>query len=116
MRPNNLPGTTFPTHAALRRISKVKVKRAIDPQAFYLKELGIRKFDQSVDWQDAGPCPFHNGYRTGARFRVNLNTGAFRCRACDAYGGDILAFLMDRDRLVLPDALARLAREWEVQP
>ncbi|MAG01292.1 MAG: hypothetical protein CL388_08860 [Acidiferrobacteraceae bacterium] len=65
---------------------------------------------------DVGPCPFHEGYRAGGRFRVNVNTGAFRCRACGAYGGGILAFLMDRDRQVFPEVLARLARDWGGQP
>lgn len=116
MKPAKALGTASPTNTPLSRIPKAKVKRAIDPQAFYLKELGIAQFDQSHDWQDAGPCPFHEGYQPGGRFRVNLKSGAFRCRTCGAYGGDILAFLMDRDRLVFPDALAKLAGDWGVRP
>jgi hypothetical protein len=40
-------------------------------------------------WRSA-ICPFHND--TKPSLRVRLETGAFRCMACGARGGDVLAF------------------------
>jgi len=41
------------------------------------------------EWRSA-LCPFHGDTR--ASLRVNMAKGAFRCMACDAHGGDVLAF------------------------
>ena len=41
-----------------------------------------------------GLCPFHTE-RTPS-LRVHVETGAFRCMACGAHGGDLIAFHMQR--------------------
>jgi DNA primase len=40
-------------------------------------------------WRSA-LCPFHDDGHPS--LRVNVETGAFRCMACGAKGGDVLAF------------------------
>ncbi len=35
-------------------------------------------------------CPFHEDTRPS--LRINVDTGAFRCMACGAKGGDVLAY------------------------
>ena len=44
-------------------------------------------------WRDA-LCPFHEDSRPSLRVRVE--TGAFRCMACGAHGGDVLDFHQQR--------------------
>ncbi|WP_082054117.1 CHC2 zinc finger domain-containing protein [Methyloterricola oryzae] len=62
---------------------------------------------------DGGLCPFHADGRAGS-FRVHLETGAFCCFACGAKGGDIVAFVQQREGLSFQDALTKLADEWGV--
>jgi DNA primase len=64
-------------------------------------------------WVDGGLCPFHADEHRG-NFRVNIDTGAFRCFSCGVGGGDIIAFLMKRDGLSFPEALRKLADDWGV--
>jgi DNA primase len=40
-------------------------------------------------WRSA-VCPFHEDKRPS--LRVNIETGGYRCMACGAKGGDVLAF------------------------
>ena len=47
-------------------------------------------------WRTA-PCPFHDDTRPS--LRVNLESGAFRCMACGAKGGDVLEFHRQRHGL-----------------
>ena len=44
-------------------------------------------------WRSA-LCPFHKDAHPS--LRVLLHTGAFRCMACGAHGGDVLSFYMLR--------------------
>ena len=44
-------------------------------------------------WRDA-VCPFHKDTRPS--LRVNVDRGHWRCMACGARGGDVLAFHMQR--------------------
>lgn len=39
-------------------------------------------------------CPFHDDHNPS--LNINLITGGFRCFACGAHGGDVLAFQMQR--------------------
>jgi len=63
--------------------------RALLPSAasFYRSE-GLKLVGRGA-WRSA-LCPFHNDKHPS--LRVNIQTGAFRCFVCDAYGGDVLAF------------------------
>lgn len=61
-------------------------------------------------WRDA-LCLFHPD--THPSLRVNVNSGAFRCMACGASGGDVLAYHMRRHGLRFVDAAKELGA-WEV--
>lgn len=51
-------------------------------------------------------CPFHHDSRPS--LRVNQATGAFRCMACGAHGGDVLAFYMLRHEVRFVEAAKAL--------
>ena len=80
------------------------------PAAYYAGE-GI-KFLGRGPWRDA-LCPFHQD--TSPSLRVRIETGAFRCMACGARGGDVLAFHMRRHELRFVDAAKSLGA-WELAP
>lgn len=51
-------------------------------------------------------CPFHpDGHPS---LRVSIDTGAFRCMACGAHGGDVVAFHMLRHKLPFVEAAKAL--------
>lgn len=54
----------------------------------YFKAQRI-KLTGSGEWRNA-LCPFH--IDTNPSLRIRLETGAFKCMACGAHGGDVLAF------------------------
>lgn len=56
----------------------------------YYQKQGIQ-LKGSGAWRDA-ICPFHTD--TKPSLRVNVENGAYRCMACGARGGDVLAFHM----------------------
>ena len=66
-------------------------------QAILLKGTG--------NWRDA-ICPFHAD--TNPSLRINIEKGAYRCMACGARGGDILAFHMHKHGLGFIDAAKQL--------
>lgn len=88
-----------------------KLKAAISPVDFYRYELPDMPQTSRQGWVDGGLCPFHADKHTGS-FRVNLESGAYRCFSCDAKGGDILSFLQARDGVSFPEALKRISQEW----
>jgi CHC2 zinc finger len=63
---------------------------------FYRKEFQ-RLSRPSRGWARTA-CPFHQGHNRTA-FSVNLETGGFRCFNCGVKGGDVVAYVMLRDRL-----------------
>ena len=77
------------------------------PEDYYASE-GVRLLGAG-GWRSA-LCPFHND--TKPSLRVFLETGAFRCMACGAHGGDVLAFHMQRHGLRFIDA-AKTLGAWE---
>lgn len=87
------------------------VKCGISPANFYRAELPTMLSPRGDGWRDAGLCPFHADQHAGS-FRVNLDTGGFKCFACGAKGADIIAFIQLRDGLSFPEALQKLAGEW----
>lgn len=87
-----------------------QIKASIQPVDFYRHELPEAQFKKH-GWTDGGLCPFHSDNKIGS-FRVNLITGAYKCFACEASGGDIIAFKMQMTGLSFTDALATLANEW----
>jgi DNA primase len=60
------------------------------------------------EWKSA-LCPFHSD--TNPSLRVRLDTGAFRCMACGAHGGDVLAFHIQRHGLRF-DAAVKALGAW----
>lgn len=92
-----------------------QVKWAIAPANFYANELpSMPPAKRRHGWITAGLCPFHDDTRAGS-FRINADSGAFKCFACGAKGADIVAFTMQREGLAFRAALARLADEWGVR-
>lgn len=87
------------------------VKFNIPPAEFYRAELPAMPPPRGSGWRDGGLCPFHDDKHTGS-FRVNLETGAFVCFSCGSKGGDIIAFIQQRDGLSFPEALNKLSNEW----
>lgn len=87
------------------------VKFNIPPAEFYRSELYSMPPSRGSKWCDGGLCPFHDDKRIGS-FRINLETGAFVCFSCGARGGDIIAFIQQRDWVSFPEALNKLANEW----
>jgi len=87
------------------------VKGSIPPADFYRAELPTMPPPKGGGWRDAGLCPFHADRHAGS-FRVNLETGGFKCFSCGSKGADIIAFIQLRDGLSFPEALKKLADEW----
>ena len=70
----------------------------------YYREQGL-KLTGGAEWKSA-LCPFHKDISPS--LRVRLDSGCFRCMACGAHGGDILAFHMQRYKLRFLDAAREL--------
>jgi len=86
------------------------IKQAIDPAAFFERELGV--LNGCGPWRRARCC-FHRPDRRPS-LSVNVTSGAFRCFACGASGGDVIAFAMRLYEQTLPETIDRLGREWGV--
>ncbi len=98
-----------------RRPIVADLKRSIAPMDFYTRELAtLPSPNRSGGWVDGGLCPFHPDKRTG-NFRINVDTGAFRCFSCQAAGGDIIDFVQLQRACTFPDALDVLMREFGVR-
>jgi CHC2 zinc finger len=52
-------------------------------------------------------CPFHES-KSGLSFWINLASGGFFCHGCEAKGGDVIAFVMLRDKLTFKESCALL--------
>jgi len=92
------------------QITPEKIKRAINTANYYAVNLpGVVL--KKHGWIDGGLCPFHADNTRGS-FRLNTETGGFKCFSCGAAGGDVIAFEQKRHGLSFPDALAKLANDW----
>lgn len=58
----------------------------------YFDSIGLKLLGRGA-WRTA-ICPFHDDTRPS--LRVHYAQGAFRCMACGAHGGDVLAFHRQR--------------------
>ncbi len=82
-----------------------KFVRSLLPSATeYYENEGI-KLKGDGAWRDA-ICPFHPD--TKPSLRINVEKGAYRCMACGAYGGDVLAFYQHRHGLNFIEACKQL--------
>ena len=82
-------------------------REALPVPAEYFREQGL-KLTGAGEWKSA-TCPFHQDGTPS--LRVRLDSGSFRCMACGAHGGDVLAFHMLRHGLRFVDA-ARDLNAW----
>lgn len=89
------------------------IKNSINPLDFYRTALGELNKQGRCGWIDGGLCPFHADTKSGS-FRINTQTGAFKCFACGHSGGDIIAFTRLIYDLNFSDALMQLARDWGI--
>lgn len=75
-----------------------------DPQTYYAAEFP-KLFVTGRDWISV-LCCFHADKNPS--LRLNLKNGAFRCFACNAHGGNIIAFHCQRYQLSFREALSTL--------
>ncbi len=95
-------------HDYMRQLDAKTIKNMVDPYSFYLSEQSLISFtNRSGDWATAGICPFHDDKKSGS-FKVNLESGSFKCWSCGTCGGDIISFLQKRDDLDFREALLKL--------
>ena len=64
------------------------VRELLPEPCGYFEREGVRLIGRG-HWRSA-LCPFHNDSRPS--LRVNVETGAYRCMACGAKGGDVLDY------------------------
>jgi DNA primase len=76
------------------------------PSAITYYETQNIKLKGTGAWRDA-ICPFHPD--TKPSLRVKAENGAFRCMACGAHGGDVLAFHMQKHKLIFVEACKQLS-------
>jgi DNA primase len=70
---------------------KNEFSRTLLPKpADYFREQGLT-LKGAGEWKSA-LCPFHDDTRPS--LQVRIDSGGFRCMACGAHGGDVLAFHM----------------------
>lgn len=94
-------------------LTAIYVKEKISPEEFYRRELPTMPRPKRNGWCNGGICPFHYDTRPGSFF-VNTNSGAFRCHSCGTGGGDVIAFVMQRDGLPFVKALQHLIQDWRI--
>ncbi len=88
---------------------RLAFRRELLPDAAsYFASCGLRLAGRG-HWRSA-LCPFHRD--TVPSLRIHVETGSFRCMACGARGGDVLAFHMRLTGLSFPAAVTDLGA-WE---
>lgn len=68
--------------------------------ARYFRQQGL-VLKGGGEWKSA-VCPFHDD--SNPSLRVRLDSGGFKCMACGAHGGDVLAFHMQRCNMTFVQA------------
>ena len=81
-----------------------EVKARLDAAEYIGRDVRLQRAGRN--WK--GLCPFH-AEKTPSFF-VFPDRGSFKCFGCGE-GGDLLSYVMRRNRIDFPDALAELARE-----
>jgi len=88
----------------MRLAERGRFNRDLLPQPrVYFGSIGLKPTGSGA-WRSA-VCPFHDD--TKPSLRVHYESGAFRCMACGAHGGDVLAF----ERLRTGKGFADAARD-----
>lgn len=89
------------------RPAREQITAKLNLVQFYQGELpDMPRTQRHAGWLPGGPCPFHDDKRPNS-FRINAEHGGFKCHACGAQG-DIITFVMDRDRVSFKTALTWL--------
>ncbi|MCH7498569.1 MAG: DUF3631 domain-containing protein [Nitrospinae bacterium] len=91
----------------MSKIDIKKLKAAIPIDEYYQSELGPPAKTNSANWTFL--CPFHDDKKTPNL--VVYREGNYKCFACDAKGGDVLAFHQQRHGLSFPEAFTALAQK-----
>ncbi len=107
---NEYLNALYKLYSSRSRLNIHSVKAAIRPLDFYQMELTDMPSPKKDGWVSGGLCPFHADRYPGSFF-VNTDFGAYCCHSCGSKGGDIIAFLMERDGLTFREALSRLAQD-----
>ena len=105
------PGTRWGTEVKqYGQVHSHYIKNSINPHDFYAHTLPTAKIKRH-GWNDGGLCPFHADKHAGS-FRINTDTGSFKCFSCGAGGGDIIAFTMLLYDINFIEAIDWLAEQW----
>ena len=86
------------------------IKHSLNPLDFYRYELPNATLKMH-GWNDGGLCPFHADNKKGS-FRVNCETGAYKCFSCGAAGSDVIDFTMNLHGIQFIESLEVLTRDW----
>lgn len=86
--------------ASARYPGRFHRERLPDPLHYFTEREGLRLFGHK-EWRSA-LCCFHSDSRPS--LRLNVGTGAYRCMACGARGGDVLDFHRARHELGFVEA------------
>ncbi|HRT22267.1 MAG TPA: CHC2 zinc finger domain-containing protein [Candidatus Hydrogenedentes bacterium] len=93
-------------------VDVLELKATIPPLEFYRTELpGMPAPKRDHGWISGGLCPFHDD-RHATNFRINADSGAFKCFACGVKGSDVIAFVQRRHAVAFPEAVRMLADAW----
>lgn len=84
-------------------------KNLLPTPSMYYHQQGLH-LSGGGEWKSA-LCPFHDD--THPSLRVRIDNGGFKCMACGAHGGDVLAFHMQRYHLPFVQAAKDLGA-WRV--
>lgn len=106
--------TSFTNNYSIPTIDVSNLKAAINPAEFYQSRNATMPATNRNGWVGGGLCPFHLDNKPGS-YRINTETGAFKCFSCGTKGGDVIAWTMERDDLSFQDALQKLADEYGIK-
>ena len=93
------------THSINTSKNKQSINKALLPSSTTYYELQGIKLIGRGEWRSA-LCPFHDD--KAPSLRINVKSGGFICMACNARGGDIIAFHQKRFSLTFKVACGDL--------
>ena len=116
MNPTPAPTPPSGDPAPVRLPLADTIKAAIDPLAFYQREIeGLPTLVANrKGYAQKVLCPFHA--ETDPSFIISAKTGAYRCFSCGKNGGSVIDFIMDYDKKTFDEARAHLAEQYRIEP
>lgn len=95
-------------------IAATKIKSSITPYDYYASQGLILTDPCPRGWCNRGLlCLFHDDQHSG-NFGIRPDSGAYKCYACGAAGGDIISFERALHNLSFWNAINKLAKQWGV--